>query len=90
MSVIVIETSDLAKLIEDAVEVALLRKSLQIVPVEAKESTLLSIDEAAELLNVSVSTIHTYKRDGLLPFHRIGRRVYFQKSEILLGLKKIN
>lgn len=50
-----------------------------------EEETLLTVEEVAEYLEVSKVTIHTWKREGKLPFYRMGRRVYFKKSEILRG-----
>ena len=50
------------------------------------EGSLFKIDEIAELLSVSKVTIHDWKRKGKVPFHRIGSRVYFKKSEVLESL----
>jgi len=41
------------------------------------DETLLKVDEVAEYLGVSKVTIHTWKRKGKIPFHRLGRKVYF-------------
>ena len=50
-----------------------------------EDDTLLKIDAIAKYLGVSKVTIHTWKKQGKIPFHRMGRRVYFKKSEILKG-----
>lgn len=48
---------------------------------------LLKIDEVKELLKVSKVTIHKWKKDGKIPYHRISNRIFFKKSEILESLK---
>ncbi len=40
------------------------------------------IKGVAEYLKCSVMTIHNLKKDGAIPFYRLGRKVYFKKSEI--------
>lgn len=52
---------------------------------QPKDEALLKTDEIAKYLGVSKVTIHTWKREGKIPFHRLGRRIYFKKSEILKG-----
>jgi len=42
-----------------------------------KEEQLLAIKELAEHLGVNKPTIQTWKKEVKLPFHRLGRRVYF-------------
>lgn len=48
---------------------------------------LLSRKEVAKLLNVSLVTINKYKRDGKLPYCRLGRNLYFKKGDILKALE---
>lgn len=51
---------------------------------------LLTLQEACSLFKRSAQTIHNWKRQGLLPFHRMGGRIYFKKSECLEALKRID
>lgn len=39
--------------------------------------------EAAGLLQVSEKTIDDYRRSGLLPYQKLGSRVYFKYSDLL-------
>ncbi len=50
-----------------------------------KETTedFLTAKQVSKLLGVSLVTIHKWKKDGKLKFHRFGSRIRFQKSEIL-------
>ncbi|GAB2545432.1 helix-turn-helix domain-containing protein [Rufibacter soli] len=47
------------------------------------DNTVLTVKEAAKLLNVSEVTIHNWKSKGLIPFYRISRRIFFKKNEVL-------
>jgi excisionase family DNA binding protein len=46
---------------------------------------LLTVQQAAELLDVCVATIHDYKRRGVLPYTKIGGRAYLKRSDILVA-----
>lgn len=48
---------------------------------------LISIQEVQKLLSVSKVTIHKWKNSGLLPYHKLNRRLYFKKQEVLNSLK---
>ncbi|GAA4503164.1 hypothetical protein GCM10023172_27560 [Hymenobacter ginsengisoli] len=44
---------------------------------------LLTIEQAAALLDVCVATVHEHKRRGLLPYTKIGGRAYVKRSDVL-------
>lgn len=48
---------------------------------------LLSIREAAELLGVTVQTVHEWKRLGRLKYHKLGSRSYLKRADILAALQ---
>ena len=48
---------------------------------------LLTVPQAAELLDVCPQTIHEWKRRGLLTYHKMGRRTYLKRAEVLAALK---
>jgi excisionase family DNA binding protein len=54
------------------------------------DEIILTREETAGLLSISLPTLWKYTRDGLFPAYRIGSRVRYKKSEILLALKKMN
>ena len=43
--------------------------------------------ETAELLNVSYTTLHNWKVQGILVPTKLGKMVYYPKDEVLLRLK---
>ena len=64
------------------------RLKLELIPVPAiatKETTedFITVKEVARLLGISLVTVHKWKKDGKLKFHRFGSRIRFKKSEIL-------
>lgn len=86
-----ISIEDLSNIINVAVEKAILKlKEPADQPTEESTNDFISLEAVAKLLRVSKVTLHAYKKAGLIPFHRLGRRVLFRKSEVLNCLKTIN
>ena len=52
----------------------------------APADELLSIREAAELLGVTVQTVHEWKRRGLLKYHKLGSRSYIKMTDVSAAL----
>jgi len=48
---------------------------------------LLSIREAAEMLGITVQTVHEHKRRGILIYHKLGSRSYLKRAEVLASLQ---
>lgn len=48
---------------------------------------LLKIEDVCNLLKVSKVTIHKWKKEGKIPYHRISSRIFFKRSEVLSSLK---
>jgi excisionase family DNA binding protein len=70
----------MAKLFEKMEHIELLLKRLS--PEAASPDELLSITEAAELLNLSVSTIYSKVSRNEIPVCKKGKRLYFSKHEL--------
>ncbi len=75
--------------IDDSVKDAIEAHSQQEEPQKIEEDQLIKIDEVCKILQVSKVTVHSWKKAGKIPFHRISNKVYFKKSEILEALQKI-
>jgi excisionase family DNA binding protein len=43
--------------------------------------------QVADLLQISLVTLHRYQKDGNLPYKKLGRRILFSKSEVLEAIK---
>ncbi len=57
---------------------------------EKKEVKYLTRKEVAELLSISLPTLHDWSKRKILNPYRIGNRVYFKIDEIDQSLKQIN
>ena len=51
-----------------------------------KEDIPLNAKQAADYLNISLPTLHKWKKEGSIPFHRKGGRIYFMRNELLISL----
>ena len=51
---------------------------------------LLTREETAEYLKISLTTLWHWSKKGILPSYGIGNRVYYKRTEIDINLTKIN
>jgi excisionase family DNA binding protein len=59
----------------------------QATPHKTDPERFLSIQEASELLNLSVPTVYSKVSKGELPFMKRSKRLYFSRTELLEYLK---
>ncbi len=52
-----------------------------------RNKELLTFKGVTSLLGISASTLNNWKRNGKIPFHRIGGRVLFKYAEIVESLE---
>lgn len=71
--------SELESIITDAVKQALEIK---------KEKELLSFRETCEFLGCSTSALNKWKSENRIPYKKLGKRVFFSKSEITAALEE--
>ena len=83
---------ELQGLISSSVKRSLEAGLSQIKQPEAIQVTedFLKLPDVCRLFKVTSVTVHSWKKKGILPFHRIGRRIFFKRSEVLDAMKKIN
>jgi excisionase family DNA binding protein len=55
---------------------------------ESVQEDLISIIEVAAIFKVSKVTIHKWKREGRIPFHKVKRKLYFKRSEVLKNIEQ--
>lgn len=51
---------------------------------------LITRDETAKLLGVSLVTLHNWVKANILIAYRVGNKVRFKKNEVLASLQQIN
>lgn len=54
------------------------------------DQELLTREEAAKLLSISLVTLWKYTKEDIIPAYRIGTKIRYKKSEILSALKQMN
>jgi excisionase family DNA binding protein len=57
---------------------------------QPQHDRLITRDETAKLLGVSVVTIHNWVKSNILIAYRVGNKVRFKENEVLASLKQIN
>ncbi|GAA4968074.1 helix-turn-helix domain-containing protein [Algibacter aquimarinus] len=62
----------------------------QINPVKTSKPKLFSRENTADILCVSLPTLHEWTKEGILNSYRIGGRVLYKEEDILNALKKTN
>jgi excisionase family DNA binding protein len=78
---------ELGKMIQESVK----EEIRNLIPEYSKKSNdeqvLLNRKQACKLLGCSLTTLHYYQKDGRIPFHQVGRKIFFDKTELLNHLK---
>lgn len=75
----IVTTDDLTKLKEDLIRE--MRALLRVGPIK-KESKWLKSSEVKEILNISPNTLTAFRKNGSLPFTKVGGTFYYDKDEI--------
>jgi excisionase family DNA binding protein len=57
---------------------------------QKKDDELLSRDQAAEYLKISLVTLWNWTKNDIVPAYRIGNKVRYKKSELLASIKQSN
>jgi excisionase family DNA binding protein len=83
---IILTEADLPQLIEQSVTAALLKQQEKAKP----DNSILTQQQAAELLNISIPTLIKWKDKKLLPFSQIDRKIYFKKQDVLNAIASLS
>jgi excisionase family DNA binding protein len=74
-----ISQEELREIVRDAV-----KKELNL----KKEKELLSFKETCEFLGCSASALNKWKSENKIPYRKLGKRIYFSRSEITSALEE--
>ena len=78
---------ELGKIVQESVK----KEIENLFPVSPKrsneEQVLLNRKQACKLLGCSLTTLYHYQKDGRIPFHQVGRKIFFDKEELLNHIK---
>jgi excisionase family DNA binding protein len=53
-----------------------------------KNEKLMNANQLCEFLGIHISTLNTWKAEGKIPFKRLGKRIFFDRKEVLSSLKE--
>jgi excisionase family DNA binding protein len=53
-----------------------------------QEKELLNFKEVCDFLGIHSSTLNKWKSEGKIPFKKIGKRIFFLRSEVTAALKE--
>ncbi len=54
------------------------------------DNDILDGKELCQLLKISIRSLQNYRDYGLIPFHTIGHKILYKRSEVLESMKKHN
>ena len=94
MIIVQLDSEQLRSLIQSSVRKVLKESQAQTVKPTEQPEQLLTIQEAAEFLSLSVPTMYSKVSKGELPVMKRSKRLYFSKAELMeyvkAGRKKSN
>ncbi len=82
--------SELKSLIQDSLKQELKMLLLGKPEKTEKDAEMLNRKQACKLLGCSLTTLYHYQRKGLIPYHQVGRKILFNRSDLLDHLKVKN
>jgi len=59
--------------------------SIELVDIEDK---ILNAEEAGKMFGIEASAMYKRAKKNMVPFHKMGRKVYFLKSEMVAFIRK--
>ena len=83
--IVVIETDHLIELIKSAVQDAIEKKEQN-----KNLKDLLNFKETCDYLGIHPSTLNKWKAENKIPYKRLGKRILFNKEDIMNSLKDSN
>lgn len=87
-----LSTSDFLQLVKEAVKTEL-SKITDVIKLSQREteneSELLTKKQTESLLNVSSTTLYLWSRDKVLEHKKIGRRIYYLRSDVMNKLNSV-
>lgn len=86
--IFVCNLNDLKSLLNELEERIIEQLKLQSYPKKFSEEWL-SLNDVSIFLKISITTVHSWSKQGILTKHKIGRKTRFKKEEVLSALTKL-
>ena len=87
MIIVQLDSEQLSNLIQSSVRKVLKETPPQTVEPTDQPEQLLTVQQAAELLNLSVPTLYGYTQRAEIPVCKRGKRLYFSKQSLFEWIK---
>ena len=72
-----------------ATELQKIKELISLIPKEDDSDKILTREEVCKLLKVSTTTLFHWNSDKVLVNHKIGRRVYYMKADVMAKLNPL-
>jgi len=82
---VVVETDQLIDLIKSAVQEVLQEKDENL-----DQKQIMNFQETCDFLGIHPSTLNKWKAENKIPFKKLGKRIFFNREEVLNSLKDSN
>ncbi len=78
-NILILNKNDLRELLKEMIP----EQPKQTAPAKVNdEEVLFTTDEACKILKCSKPTLHRWKKEGIIPFVRIGSNIRYKKSDL--------
>jgi len=64
------------------------REEISAAAKQRKEKELMNAKQLCEFLGIHISTLNKWKAEGTIKFKRLGKRIFFNREEVLSSLKE--
>ncbi len=82
---VVVETDQLYLIIKQAINEVLLEKEEN-----KNHKELMNFKETCDFLGIHPSTLNKWKAENKIPYKRLGKRIFFDRKDVLNSLKQSN
>jgi hypothetical protein len=92
LNLVHVSIEDMTSIMREVVATELLKvkELISLTPKEDDSDKILTREEVCKLLKVSPTTLFNWNNDKILVNYKVGRRVYYNKSDVLVLLNPLN
>jgi excisionase family DNA binding protein len=87
MEMIVVSQNELRNMLRDEIKGALSQRQSD--SPGQQNADLITRAEVSKMFGITLTTVHSWMKSGILPFHRIGGRTFFKRNEVVQSLKQV-
>ncbi len=69
---------------------SVVKEELHLSNQKKQEKELMTTNEICEFLSISLSTLNKWKAENIIPYKKMGRRVYYDRAEVKKAMEDSN